>query len=111
MASESVVDVNVQSVPVTTADPSDVAPSNTSTVVPASVVPSIVGVSSFVVPSAVVITGAVVFGMLMVYTSVFGDSSFPFRSLAKNLSVVVVLIGIGLEYVRLEVVGVLPSVV
>jgi hypothetical protein len=58
VVSESVVDVNVQSVPVTTADPSNVTPSNTSTVVPDSVVPVIVGVLSFVVPDAVVITGA-----------------------------------------------------
>jgi Zn-dependent membrane protease YugP len=44
----------------------------------------------------------------MTYVSVLGDSSFPARSFAKNLSVVVVLIGMGFEYVGLEVVGVLP---
>ena len=66
----------------------------------------------YVPPGGVaVVVGGVVSGILMVYDSVFGDSSFPAVSFAKNLSVVVVPIGIGIEYVVLDVVGVVPSVV
>ena len=85
-------DVNVQSVPVTRAEPSDVVPSNNSTLVSDSVVPIISGVLSFVVPSDVVITGSDGGVLSIVCVAPLGTKAtvFPARSWAVFIATVAV---------------------
>ncbi len=51
----------------------------------------------YVPPSGLAVVVGAVGSMLMVYSSVFSASSFPAGSIAENLSVVVVDIGMGVE--------------